>query len=73
MRRQCWVPTAALFPGRRDRVPAVPAVSEGGVLTDLGQVLAALGVAGIALDRRAWGSAGHWPQAPDGGAVCTAA
>jgi multicomponent Na+:H+ antiporter subunit D len=34
-------------------VPASPAVSAGGVLTDLGQVLLALGVAGIALDRRA--------------------
>ncbi len=37
----------------RVSVPASPAVSAGGVLTDLGQVLAALGVAGIALDRRA--------------------
>jgi len=34
-------------------VPASAAVSAGGVLTDLGQVLAALCVAGIALDRRA--------------------
>jgi multicomponent Na+:H+ antiporter subunit D len=34
-------------------VPASPAVSAGGLLTDLGQVLAALCVAGIALDRRA--------------------
>src|SRR6201999_1034253 len=34
-------------------VPASPVVSAGGILTDLGQVLAALGVAGIALDRRA--------------------
>jgi multicomponent Na+:H+ antiporter subunit D len=34
-------------------VPASPAVSAGGVLTDLGQVVAALCVAGIALDRRA--------------------
>jgi multicomponent Na+:H+ antiporter subunit D len=34
-------------------VPATPAVSAGGVLTDLGQVLAALCVAAIALDRRA--------------------
>jgi multicomponent Na+:H+ antiporter subunit D len=34
-------------------VPASPAASAGGVLTDLGQVLAALCVAGIALDRRA--------------------
>jgi multicomponent Na+:H+ antiporter subunit D len=34
-------------------VPASPAVSAGGVLTDLGQVAVALCVAGIALDRRA--------------------
>jgi multicomponent Na+:H+ antiporter subunit D len=34
-------------------VPATPVVSAGGILTDLGQVLAALCVAGIALDRRA--------------------
>jgi multicomponent Na+:H+ antiporter subunit D len=34
-------------------VPATPAASPGGVLSDLGQVLAALCVAGIALDRRA--------------------
>ncbi len=34
-------------------VPASPAASAGGVLTDLGQVLAALCVAGLALDRRA--------------------
>ena len=34
-------------------VPASPAASAGGVLTDLGQVLAALCVAGIALNRRA--------------------
>ena len=34
-------------------VPVSPAASAGGVLTDLGQVLAALCVAGIALDRRA--------------------
>jgi multicomponent Na+:H+ antiporter subunit D len=33
-------------------VPASRAASAGGVLTDLGQVLAALCVAGIALDRR---------------------
>jgi multicomponent Na+:H+ antiporter subunit D len=39
--------------GGRIVVPAAPAVSAGGVLTDLGQVLAALCVAGIALDRRA--------------------
>ena len=39
--------------GGRIVVPASPAVSAGGVLTDLGQVLAALCVAGIALDRRA--------------------
>jgi multicomponent Na+:H+ antiporter subunit D len=37
----------------RIAVPATPAVSAGGVLTDLGQVLAALCVAAIALDRRA--------------------
>jgi multicomponent Na+:H+ antiporter subunit D len=36
----------------RIAVPASPAASAGGVLTDLGQVLAALCVAGIALDRR---------------------
>jgi multicomponent Na+:H+ antiporter subunit D len=41
--------------GGRVVVPAAPAVSAGGVLTDLGQVLAALGVAGIALDRRTVG------------------
>jgi multicomponent Na+:H+ antiporter subunit D len=35
-------------------VPASPAASAGGVLADLGQVLAALCVAGIALDRRSW-------------------
>jgi multicomponent Na+:H+ antiporter subunit D len=39
--------------GGRVAAPAPPAASAGGVLTDLGQVLAALGVAGIALDRRA--------------------
>ena len=39
--------------GGRVVVPASPAASAGGVLTDLGQVLAALCVAGIALDRRA--------------------
>ena len=59
--------------GGRVVVPASPAVSAGGVLTDLGQVLAALCVAGIALDRRAAGSAGRWPPAPDGCAACTAA
>jgi multicomponent Na+:H+ antiporter subunit D len=36
-------------------VTASPAASAGGVLTDLGQVLAALGVAGVALARRAAG------------------
>ncbi len=36
-------------------VAASPAASAGGVLSDLGQVLAALGVAAIALDRRAAG------------------
>jgi multicomponent Na+:H+ antiporter subunit D len=41
--------------GGRVVVPASPAASAGGVLTDLGQVLAALCVAGIALDRRAVG------------------
>jgi multicomponent Na+:H+ antiporter subunit D len=41
--------------GGRVAVPASPAASAGGVLADLGQVLAALGVAGIALDRRAVG------------------
>jgi multicomponent Na+:H+ antiporter subunit D len=39
--------------GGRIVVPVSPAASAGGVLTDLGQVLAALCVAGIALDRRA--------------------
>jgi len=39
--------------GGRVAVPASPAASAGGVLTDLGQVLAALCVAGIALNRRA--------------------
>jgi len=39
--------------GGRVAVPATPAASAGGVLTDLGQVLAALCVARIALDRRA--------------------
>jgi multicomponent Na+:H+ antiporter subunit D len=39
--------------GGRIVVPASPPASAGGVLTDLGQVLAALCVAGIALDRRA--------------------
>jgi multicomponent Na+:H+ antiporter subunit D len=34
-------------------IPASPPASAGGVLTDLGQVLAALCVAGLALDRRA--------------------
>ena len=38
--------------GGRVVVPASPAASAGGVLTDLGQVLAALCVAAIALDRR---------------------
>ena len=41
--------------GGRGVVPASPAASAGGVLTDLGQALAALCVAGIALDRRAVG------------------
>ena len=39
--------------GGRVVIPASPAASAGGVLTDLGQVLAVLCVAGIALDRRA--------------------
>ena len=41
--------------GGRGVVPASPAASAGGVFTDLGQALAALCVAGIALDRRAVG------------------
>ena len=41
--------------GGRVVVPASPAASAGGVLTDLGQVLAALCVAGVALARRAVG------------------
>jgi multicomponent Na+:H+ antiporter subunit D len=41
--------------GGRVVIPASPSASVGGVLTDLGQVLAALCVAGIALDRRAAG------------------
>ncbi len=41
--------------GGRVVVPAPPPASAGGALTDLGQVLAALCVAGIALDRRAVG------------------
>jgi multicomponent Na+:H+ antiporter subunit D len=43
------------IPPRGPVVPADPAVSAGGVLTDLGQVLVALAVAGLALDRRAAG------------------
>jgi multicomponent Na+:H+ antiporter subunit D len=43
------------IPPRGPAVPADPALSAGGVLTDLGQVLVALAVAGIALDRRATG------------------
>jgi multicomponent Na+:H+ antiporter subunit D len=43
------------IPPRGPAVPADPALSAGGVLTDLGQVLVALAVAGIALDRRAAG------------------
>jgi multicomponent Na+:H+ antiporter subunit D len=39
--------------GGRIVVPSSPAASAGGVLTDIGQVLAALCVAAIALDRRA--------------------
>ena len=41
--------------GGRVVVPASPAAAAGGVFTDLGQALAALCVAGIALDRRAVG------------------
>ncbi|HLN70566.1 MAG TPA: complex I subunit 5 family protein, partial [Streptosporangiaceae bacterium] len=41
--------------GDRVVVPASPAASASGVFTDLGQALAALCVAGIALDRRAVG------------------
>jgi hypothetical protein len=43
------------LPPRGPAVPADPVASAGGVLTDLGQVLVALAVAGIALDRRAAG------------------
>jgi multicomponent Na+:H+ antiporter subunit D len=43
----------SLSAGSPPGVPASPAVSAGGVLTDLGQVLFALCVAGLALDRRA--------------------
>jgi multicomponent Na+:H+ antiporter subunit D len=43
------------LPPKGPAVPASPALSKGGVLTDLGQVLIALAVAGIALDRRAAG------------------
>ena len=45
--------SGSIATGGRIVVPASPAASAGGVLTDLGQVLAALCVAGIALDRRA--------------------
>jgi multicomponent Na+:H+ antiporter subunit D len=45
--------SGSITTGGRIVVPASPAASAGGVLTDLGQVLAALCVAGIALDRRA--------------------
>jgi len=45
--------SGSMATGGRVAAPAPPAASAGGVLTDLGQVLAALGVAGIALDRRA--------------------
>jgi multicomponent Na+:H+ antiporter subunit D len=41
--------------GGRVAAPASPAVSAGGVVTDLGQVLGALAVAGIALNRRTVG------------------
>jgi multicomponent Na+:H+ antiporter subunit D len=43
----------SLLTGGRIVVPAPAVASAGGILTDLGQVLAALGVAGIALDHRA--------------------
>jgi multicomponent Na+:H+ antiporter subunit D len=50
---------AAVLDSNGGSIPAggrvVVAASAGGVLTDLGQVLAALCVAGIALDRRAAG------------------
>ena len=45
----------AMPTGGRVAAPASPAVSAGGVLTDLGQVLGALAMAGIALNRRAVG------------------
>jgi multicomponent Na+:H+ antiporter subunit D len=45
--------SGSISTGGRIVVPASPAASAGGVLTDLGQVLAALCVAGLALDRRA--------------------
>ena len=57
----------------RIAVPASPAASAGGVFTDLGQVLAALCVAGIALGRRSSRLRRHRPPAPDGCAGCTAA
>lgn len=43
------------IPPRGPAVPASPELSAGGVLTDLGQVLAALGVAALALNPRAAG------------------
>jgi multicomponent Na+:H+ antiporter subunit D len=43
------------IPPRGPAVPADPVASAGGVLTDLGQALAALAVAAIALNRRAAG------------------
>jgi multicomponent Na+:H+ antiporter subunit D len=45
--------SGSITTGGRIVVPASPAASAGGVLTDIGQVLAALCVAGIALNRRA--------------------
>jgi multicomponent Na+:H+ antiporter subunit D len=45
--------SGSIATGARIVVPTAQAASAGGVLTDLGQVLAALCVAGIALDRRA--------------------
>jgi multicomponent Na+:H+ antiporter subunit D len=43
------------LPPKGPAIPASPVMSTGGVLTDLGQVLVTLAVAGIALDRRAAG------------------
>ncbi len=43
------------LPPKGPAAPSSSAISAGGVLTDLGQVLVTLAVAGIALDRRAAG------------------